>query len=834
MSVLTRTQAAERSAALTVHTQAVDIDLSRADDRDSADYPVVARIDLTTKTSTLMIDLAGEVTAVTLDDDPVEYRSDDHHVYVSGVKPGRHTITVAARCHYSRTGQGLHRYFDPVDGRVYCYTHFEPMDAHVAWPCFDQPDIKPRWTFTITGPSHWHLRNNQPEAKVESIDEITVRAHFCETPPLSAYLTAIIAGEYAIVEREPWRGRAGGVDVEIPLTYMCRESLAPDMDVEDMDEVTRAGLDFFHDRYDFAYPWGKYDQVFVPEYNIGAMENPGLVTFNEHAIHRGGPTRAQQHTLASTVLHEMCHMWFGDLVTPRWWDDLWLKESFADHEGTQALAEATRYTSAWAAFTLARASWAHDADLLPSTHPIMADIVDVEAAKQNFDGISYAKGACVLRQLVTWVGPDIFVSAMREYFRDHAFGTATFNDFLETLARARGVTPEGELTTAEWARRWLATSGPSLLHDQGTTVVQETSHCNPELDRPHVFTVDGADGETETVRLSGREATVGSPQPRLLNAGGETFALTRLTEQSYRWLLADMSTLARPESRAIAWLSLDDGLRAGWVSAPAVLHRGIDLVLEADEECRPAATGVLARALAACPPPTFTDYVRPFESDLDRALTDADAATMASLLPLAVATATLGESSPQHIDTLRGCLKRPEATPTMRWQAMAALAAVGEYDAADIESYRRDHDSTGEGRIGALKATLVRPDAAPEAARRLWEDTEVTNEELGAIAWAWQGARAHTSFDAATYIERIVPAWQSRPLHMALRLAAGAFPSRAWVSEDGEDVLALLDEWRARTDMPHALARMVDERRALLRERLERQRETLALRNTPA
>lgn len=285
----------------------------------------------------------------------------------------------------------------------------------------------------MTAPEGWGVWSNG--AGERDADGVW---RFAETEPISTYITCVVAGPYHYVTDDYRRTLPDGSELRIPLGAMCRKGLAPHFDADDIFLVTKQGLDFFHDHFGYPYPFGKYDQAFVPEYNLGAMENPGMVTFREEYIYRGKVTAASYERRATTILHEMAHMWFGDLVTMKWWDDLWLKESFADFMGSFALVEATRFTNGWTTFANNRKAWAYRADQLPSTHPITADIRDLQDAKLNFDGITYAKGASVLKQLVAYVGRDAFLEGARRYFQRHAFGNTTLADLLAVLEETSG------------------------------------------------------------------------------------------------------------------------------------------------------------------------------------------------------------------------------------------------------------------------------------------------------------------------------------------------------------------------------------------------------------
>ena len=360
-------------------------------------------------------------------------------------------LVVDAVCRYSNTGEGLHRFVDPVDSEVYLYSQFETADAKRMFACFDQPDLKASFDITVTAPAHWQVISNGAPAGVDA-DGDAKKHTFATTPRMSTYLVALIAGPYA-----RWDDTYTDEHGEIPLGLFCRSSLAEFMDADRLFTETKQGFGFYHRNFGEPYAFGKYDQLFVPEFNAGAMENAGAVTFLEDYVFRSKVTRASYERRAETVLHEMAHMWFGDLVTMKWWDDLWLNESFATFASVLCQSEATEYTEAWTTFANAEKSWAYRQDQLPSTHPVAADIPDLHAVEVNFDGITYAKGASVLKQLVAYVGLEAFLAGLRDYFRDHAFDNATFGDLLGALEKASG------RDLSHWGQQWLKTTGLNTL-----------------------------------------------------------------------------------------------------------------------------------------------------------------------------------------------------------------------------------------------------------------------------------------------------------------------------------------------------------------------------------
>ena len=462
---LTRSEAQSRTQLLEVDSYSVHIDVSNAE-TDADTYLSRTVVDFSARfvDSTFIDLIADSVSSVLINGEslsPAEVFDGARVTFP--VRAGRNSLTIEAQARYSTSGEGLHRFTDPADGKTYLYTQYEPTDARRVFANFDQPDLKAEFIFTVTAPAHFQVLSNRTEARTEPADgSAGVDTHYFEpTLKQSSYITCITAGPYEGATDE-WTDPRTGQTVQ--LGAWTRASLVDHLDADDIFGVTKAGLEFFTSEFDYPYPWGKYDQIFVPEYNLGAMENPGLVTFTDNLIFRDKVTDANYESRANVILHEMAHMWFGDLVTMKWWDDLWLKESFADFMGGLALAEATRFTDGWVTFALRRKAWAYTQDLYPTTHPIVADIPDVEAAKLNFDGITYAKGASVLKQLVAFVGREAFFAGSRLYFKRFEYGNTELADFLECLAEAA---PDRDI--ANWASAWLGTSGVSELSLQLTT-----------------------------------------------------------------------------------------------------------------------------------------------------------------------------------------------------------------------------------------------------------------------------------------------------------------------------------------------------------------------------
>src|SRR3954469_4720805 len=505
--------------------------------------------------------------------DPAAYDNARGRIVLDGLAADNE-LRVVADCIYMRTGEGLHRFVDPVDKAVYLYSQFETADAHRMYTCFDQPDLKATFQLAVAAPSGWQVVSTMPTPQPKAVGERVGidRWQFAASPPLSPYVTSLIAGPYYRID-DVHQGRGG----EIPLGLFCRESLAEFLDAGELFDLTKRGFVFFEDAFGLPYPFAKYDQLFVPEFNAGAMENAGAVTFLEDYVFRAKVTQTSYERRAVTILHEMAHMWFGDLVTMRWWDDLWLNESFAEYVSTLATELATKYDTVWASFANVEKTWAYRQDQLPSTHPIASDIVDLAAVRANFDGITYAKGASVLKQLVAWVGKDEFLAGCRDYFERHAWGNTTLLDLLGALEETSG------RDLSSWSKEWLETAGVNTLRAEFTeddgaftsfAVLQEAPEHHPTL-RSHRIAIglyDLAEGglarrDRVEIDISGATSEVPNlvgcrrPDLVLLNDDDLTYAKIRLDERSRATITDHIAELPHPVPRAICWAAAWDMLR---------------------------------------------------------------------------------------------------------------------------------------------------------------------------------------------------------------------------------------------------------------------------------
>ncbi|MCX5042179.1 aminopeptidase N [Aldersonia sp. NBC_00410] len=803
---LTRAETAARAAAIAVTSYRVELDLSAAPDPERVTFPTVTTVEFTANASDSWLDFVGEsVESVTVNGEAVPVVYDAARIALTGLD-AHNVVEVAATGRYSRSGEGLHRFQDPVDGEIYLYTQYEPADCRRVFACFEQPDLKAPFAFVVTAPAGWHVVSNQ--ATSHAADESGV-VEFAPTLPISTYITVIVAGPYHRVESVWSRD-----DLVVPLGVLCRKSLAQYLDADTILEVTKQGLDFYHDHFGYPYPFGKYDQVFVPEYNLGAMENPGCVTFTESYVFRGAATDAQYEARANTILHEMAHMWFGDLVTMRWWDDLWLKESFADYMGAAVSAEATRWRDAWVAFANRRKAWAYLQDQLPTTHPIVADIPDLEAAKLNFDGITYAKGASVLKQLVAYVGVEEFYEGARNYFQQHAFGNTTLDDLLSALSATSG------RDLAEWSRAWLQTTGVSTIRLDDGAIVQ----TDP---RPHRLAVGLYDfDDAGALVLSGRQlldisdartpVQLADAPLILLNDADLTFAKVRLDERSLVTVEASLSRVADPLARGLIWSALWNACRDGALAADrylAVVRNHAPA--EMNSALQQSAPANAAYAVQNYVPDAGRRAARLEWLDASWAALFEAAPRSGAQLTWARAAATAAVYDDSRATEVRAILDGSvvvdglQLDPDLRWLLWTALAATGHASAADLDA-ELDADATATGRTAWIRAMAARPEAEVKA--QAWtsafEDRSLTNDHLDAtIAGFRTGGRRDlvARFDTQ-YFAALRGVWEQRSIEIARRIVLGLFPA-----SDGLDAV---DTWlEANAEAPAALRRLVIEQR---------------------
>jgi len=811
---LTRAETADRAAGIHVERIAVELDLRAARDTASDTFPVVSTLTFAATVEYTWIDFIGHaVDEVLVNGRGGDIAWDGARIRIDGLA-SHNVVTVRARGRYSRSGEGLHRFRDPVDDQIYLYTQFEPADCRRAYPCFEQPDMKARWLFRIEAPGDWIVLSNAPEASRTPVDG-GVRVAFAETLPLSSYITAVAAGPYHRVDGV-WEGPCRPV----ALGLLCRASLARYLDADEILGVTGRGLSLFSEAFAYEYPWGKYDQLFAPEYNLGAMENPGLVTFTESYLYRGASTVAQREARANTILHEMAHMWFGDLATPRWWDDLWLKESFADFMGSFGAVAAGGYPDAWVSFASRRKGWAYEQDQLPTTHPIVADIVDLEAAKLNFDGITYAKGASVLKQLVAFVGEGAFFRGAQRYFADHAFGSTTLADLLAALEETSG------RDLRAWSEAWLKTTGVSELRVERDGALQVVQ-TDP---RPHRITVGFyADEDGVLVRraaadldLIGAHTAIDAtrlPDADLIipNDDDRTYAKVRLDDRSIDALERGLSTITDSLARSVVWAALWNAVRDGELTVARYLaitraHAPGETSAALLTDAIGHAGHAIAHYATTTQRPAFAaTWLATTWSALLAAAPGSDA-QLAWARGVGSASGRCDDRAAELRALLRGESDPPAGLrldPDLRWSWLTALSATGWATVADADA-ELARDATATGRSAHRAVLAARPDASVKTAAWLeaWEDETLTNDHLDATV---AGIRAGGRDDLLAalegdYFSRLRAVWSMRSIEISRRLVRGLFPA--------SDSLDAVDAWlAANEDAPGSLRRIVIEQR---------------------
>ncbi|AGW41593.1 aminopeptidase [Leifsonia xyli subsp. cynodontis DSM 46306] len=825
---LTRIEAQERAAIVSTHAYDIALDLTSGPETFRSTTTV--RFAAAHGSSTFIDAITRTVHSVTLNGvrlDPATV-SDGVRIQLDGLQ-AENVLTVDADAIYTNTGEGLHRFVDPVDGEVYLYSQFEVPDSRRMFAVFEQPDLKAAFTFTVTAPSHWSVVSNSPTPEPVGAGEGKKTWSFAPTSVISSYITALIAGPY-VSEHSELTSRDGRT---IPLGVYARKSLAEFLDADYIFEKTRQGFAFYEEKFDYAYPFEKYDQLFVPEFNAGAMENAGAVTFTETYVFRSKVTDAIKERRVVTILHELAHMWFGDLVTMKWWNDLWLNESFAEYASTLATAEATEWTEAWTTFAAMEKSWAYRQDQLPSTHPIVATINDLEDVQVNFDGITYAKGASVLKQLVAWVGQEDFLAGVAQYFKKHEHGNTELKDLLAELEATSGRDLTG------WSEKWLETAGvntlrPEIAVDAGGTItgfaVLQSAPADYPTIRPHRLAIgfytlrDGrlvreerieldVDGvRTEVAELVGRKR----PDLVLLNDDDLAYAKIRLDPESLRVAIEHLAKIESPLARSIVWGAVWDATRD--TETPASDYVRLVLGNIAPEtESTTIRTTLSQLALAA------GSYVAP---ERQKETTERAASALWKLAQQAEAGsdaqfqfvkffAALASTSEQlaTIGALRdGSVTLPGLTidTDLSWELLIALVAGGEAGDAEVAAALAA-DNTANGAQFAAQARASIPTLAGKQAA--W-DSVFGSDALPNTIVRFTGLgfqRAADKSVLAAYIEPYFAAlqdiWASRTYKIAEYLVAGMYPAPLANAELRNATRAWLDA----NPEPAALRRLVIE-----------------------
>ncbi|WP_215455504.1 aminopeptidase N [Streptomyces sp. ATCC 21386] len=836
---LTRDEAQQRAALLSVDSYEIDLDLSGAQEGGTYRSVTTVRFDVAENGATSFIDLvAPAVHEVTLNGDaldPAELFADSR-IALPGLLEGRNILRVVADCAYTNTGEGLHRFVDPVDEQAYLYTQFEVPDARRVFASFEQPDLKATFQFTVKAPAGWTVISNSPTP--EPKDDVWV---FEPTPRISTYITALIVGPYhsvhSVYEKD---GQS------VPLGIYCRPSLAEYLDSDAIFEVTRQGFDWFQEKFDYAYPFEKYDQLFVPEFNAGAMENAGAVTIRDQYVFRSKVTDAAYEVRAETILHELAHMWFGDLVTMEWWNDLWLNESFATYTSIacQADAPGSRWPHSWTTFANSMKTWAYRQDQLPSTHPIMAEINDLDDVLVNFDGITYAKGASVLKQLVAYVGQEEFFRGVQAYFKAHAFGNTRLSDLLGALEETSG------RDLKAWSKAWLETAGINVLRPEIETdehgvitsfaIRQEApalptgAKGEPTL-RPHRIAVGlyeldddsgklvrdervelDVDGELTAVpQLVGRRR----PAVVLLNDDDLSYAKVRLDEQSLAFVTEHLGDFESSLPRALCWASAWDMTR----DAELATRDYLSLVLsgigkESDIGVVQSLHRQVKLAIELYADPTAREAL--LTRWTDATLAHLRAAEAASDHQLAWARAFAATArTPEQLDLLEALLEGTQtieglAVDTeLRWSFVQRLAAVGRYDEAEIAGeYERDRTAAGERHAATARASRPTPEAKAEAWSQVVESDKLPNAVQEAVIGGFVQTDQRDLLAPYTdkYFEVVKSIWDSRSHEIAQQIAVGLYPT----VQVSADTLHKTDTWLATAEPNAALRRLVSESRS--------------------
>ncbi|MFD8146579.1 aminopeptidase N [Streptomyces sp. NPDC059708] len=849
---LTREEAQQRAKLLTVDSYEIELDLSGAQEGGTFRSATTVRFQSAEAGAGTFIDLvAPAVHEVVLNGKALDVAAvfRDSRIALDHLAAGANELLVVADCAYTNTGEGLHRFVDPVDQQAYLYTQFEVPDARRVFASFEQPDLKATFRFTVTAPEGWTVISNSPRDISEGAEPKDRVWAFEPTPRISSYITALIVGPYHAVHSS-YEGKDGQV---VPLGIYCRPSLAEFLDADAIFDVTRQGFDWFQEKFAYDYPFAKYDQLFVPEFNAGAMENAGAVTIRDQYVFRSKVTDAAYEVRAETILHELAHMWFGDLVTMEWWNDLWLNESFATYTSIacQAYAEGSKWPHAWTTFANSMKTWAYRQDQLPSTHPIMADIRDLDDVLVNFDGITYAKGASVLKQLVAYVGTDAFFKGVQAYFKAHAFGNTRLSDLLGALEETSG----RDLTA--WSKAWLETAGINVLRPEVETdaegvvtsfgVRQEApalpagAKGEPVL-RPHriavgLYDLDGGklvrterieldiDGELTAVpELVGRAR----PAVVLLNDDDLSYAKVRLDAVSLANVTAHLGDFTESLPRALCWASAWDMTRDGElatrdylalvlsgigkesdIGVVQSLHRQVKLAIDVYADPAWREQGLAAWTEASL------EHLRAAEPGSDHQLAWARAFA---------ATARTGE----QLDLLGALLSGTETVEglvvdtELRWAFLERLAATGRADEAEIAA-ELERDATAAGERHAETARAARPTAEAKAAAwaAVVESADLPNAVQGAVIGGFVQTDQRELLAPYTekYFAVVKDIWDNRSHEIAQQIAVGLYPSL----QVSQETLDATDAWLASAEPNAALRRLVSESRSGIERALKAQ-----------
>jgi aminopeptidase N len=794
---LTRIEAQERAAALEVQSYQVEIDLTQG----AEFFGSTTRVRFTSKTpgiSTFIDAITNSVHSVVLNGEVLDPAvvSDGIRIQLPSIA-AENELVVVAQGKYTNTGEGLHRFVDPVDQEVYLYTQFEVPDSRRMFAVFEQPDLKATFQFNITAPSYWKVVSNSPTPAANDLREGVSVWNFEPTPRISSYITALVAGPYVEVNDQ----LVSSSGKTIPLGVFCRKSLFEFLDAEYVFEKTKQGFEFFEQQFDYPYPFEKYDQLFVPEFNAGAMENAGAVTFTETYVFRSKVTDAVKERRVVTILHELAHMWFGDLVTMRWWSDLWLNESFAEYMSTLATQEATEWHGAWATFASLEKSWAYRQDQLPSTHPIVAEINDLEDVQVNFDGITYAKGASVLKQLVAWVGQEPFMRGVSDYFKKHAYKNTELKDLLKELENQSG------RDLSEWSKLWLETAGvntlrPEIVEKDGMiesfAILQSAIDDYPYL-RPHRIAIglyeeqngkivrtdrielDVEGAKTQVPELAGKKR----PALILLNDDDLTYAKIRMDEASWSFALDNLSSIEDPLARALVWGSAWDATRDGETSPRDFIQlalRHIEFETESTTMLTILRQLLTVANLYVAEPNRSTEQLA--LADGLWALAQNSKAGSDAQLQFVKFFAQFARSEKQLSNVsalLQGEIKLASLTidTDLRWELVTALAVGGKMSVEQLDQ-ELAADNTANGQKYHVAAVAALPDNSSKQAMftKLVATDELSNALVNSASLAFGRVLNPEVLQVfvAQYFANVLKIWEEKTYHMAEYLLVNLYP----------------------------------------------------------
>ena len=844
---LTRTEAEQRASIVWAPRYEVLLDLTSSGETFRSE--TVVRFEATPGASTFIEACSDAVHEVVLNGRGLEPHavSDGTRIRLDGLD-AENELRVVADARYTNTGEGLHRFVDPVDGETYLYTEFAVAEANRVFAVFDQPDLKASFRFTIAAPAHWQVLSNAPTptpapsaTPLGAGNPPIAVWSFEPGPVISSYIVAIIAGPY-----RGWHAGARSADGrDIPLGLFTRASLAAYAEPDVMFETVQAGLAFYEKSFGVPYPYGKYDQIFVPEYNWGAMENVGAVTFNESYLFRSRVSDARREQRAIVVLHELSHMWFGNSVTMQWWNDLWLNESFATWASTLATSQVTEFTGVWATFASDEKTHAAEQDQLPSTHPIVAEIDDLADVEVNFDAITYDKGASVLKQLVAWVGLDAFQRGVGAYLTAHTGGNATLRDLLDELERASG----REL--GRWSQLWLETAGVNTLRtvvetDAAGTITaawveQTASPAHPTL-RPHRLAIgcyslgDAGLARTHRVELDVDGAItevpglVGLPRPEVLlvNDDDLTYAKVRLDARSLAAATTHLAEMRDPVARAVVLGSAWDAVRDAEVAATDFVRLVIGSIgHETQSAARGLALSRLELAVGRYLAEEHRERISAETGDAVWALAELAGAGSDAQLQFVKAFTRIA-ATPAHADVLGSLLDGSikldglEIDVDLRWELVIARAALGAASDDEIDDALA-RDDTAKGRQLVETALAARPDQAVKdtAWRRVVNDTSLSNDLARAIAEGWRRTPWPELLASTVneYFAVLQSVWASRSFTMASLVVSRLYPAPL-VSHE---VAAVTRAWLDANPEPAPLHRLVSEQLSELERALAAQ-----------